>query len=141
MKEIDSILFLITAIVEADEANHAELEYVKRKVFERLEKAQTHSHDSMAPEKIAIYLKLNVPEIVEKIVSLYDEAWKSPKFHLPTQLKTALRSHLENLKKHQMSESDLREIIHEAMEADGAVSHQEITLRDFLYKEIQRIYG
>jgi hypothetical protein len=141
MQEIDSILYLITAIVEADEANHAEMEFVKRKVFERLEKVQTHVHERTAPEKIAVYLKFHVPEVAGEIAALYKEAWAAPKFQLPNQLKLSLRSHLENLKRHHMSERELREIIHEAMDADNQISPQEIILRDFLYKEIQRIYS
>ncbi|GEM_PF-5948679 len=140
MKVIDSILFLITAIVQVDEADTKEVNFIRQKIFERLEKVKTHAHDNSDSQSIAIYLKFHVPETMIRVNALYGESRTAPQFQLPTDLKIACRKHLENLKSH-LSEEELKGLIHEAIEADGVVSPQEIVLRDFLYEEISRIYG
>ncbi len=139
MKEIDSILYIMTAILAVDETTTKEVDFLKHTIFERLEKVDSHMKVDM--NKIAIYMKHNIPEMIKDVLEHYGKPVAADRFVLPETIKNKCKMHIENLKECGFPKNEIKAIIQETIMADSHVSPQEAVLSDFLYGEIDRVFG
>lgn len=138
MKDIDSVLYLLGAVLAVDGLTTKEMDYIKQNIFTKLEKA--HLHVELEPHKMAIYLKHTIPDMVSDIHDIYTSKTSSAAFQIPESIKKNCIKHITHLKDH-ISKDDLESLIKETIMVDGVISPQEEILCAFIFSEIDRIFG
>ena len=135
MKDVDSAIYLLGAILCADGLNDREKDHIKQNIFQRLEKA--HIHIELSAAKIAIYLKNIIPHTLTDICEIYEKNSQKEDFVIPEEIKKNCIKHIKNLTNH-VQKRDLEALIEESIKVDGKISKQEHILKKFLIDEIEK---
>jgi len=136
MKDIDSVLYLMSVILAVDGLTQKENNFLKHNIFDKLEKA--HLHVELSPQKKAFYLKYKISEVISDIHAEYEAKTSTDNFQIPESVKKNCIKHIEHLKGH-TSKADLETLIQETIMIDGIVSQQEKILHNFLSAEMDKI--
>jgi hypothetical protein len=138
MNDIDSVLYLLGAVLAVDGLTPKEIDYIKQNVFNKLEKA--HLHVELEPHKIAIYMKHKIPDMVSEIHDIYTAKTNTADFKIPESIKNNCIKHIKHLKDH-IKKEDLVSLIKETILVDGQISSQEEILCEFIFAEIDKTFS